>query len=309
MEIINYKAQYEQDLKDPRWQALAKKIRYRDNDRCKMCGCKKRKGMEMNVHHLRYYLNRKPWEYDESDLITICRDCHRKLHETIDFDRLGCGSYFYHKQHKGVGIVIRKYTDRIWFGLCWTETDTNEGENHGRLYIQDEAYKQDIRPATKPEVADFWVKVEKYYSPEAIEVLFDLHVRSLLPINNYVDWKIRDIFQKETTIYKKHQAFIKEKYDYFLLVSNDNFAEFDDKPWYGHTNWTVAVFPKAIFHVASKNDVKTKPQHDNIRNVTFENFDFTGYRAATIDELNEWLDYTYHLDSLYEKRDIKELIL
>ena len=43
MEIIDYKAQYEQDLKDPRWTALVKRIRYRDNDRCKMCGCKKKK--------------------------------------------------------------------------------------------------------------------------------------------------------------------------------------------------------------------------------------------------------------------------
>lgn len=301
MKIIDYKAQYEQDLKDPRWQVLAKRIRYRDNDRCKICGCEKRKGMEMNVHHLKYYSNRKPWECDEFDLITLCRDCHRKLHDQINFNRLSCGSYFYHKLHKGVGIVIRKSNDRIWFGLCWTETDTNEGENHGRLYIQDEAYKQDIRPATKAEVSDFWIKVEKYYTQEAVEEFFDMHVRSLLPVNSYVDWKIRDIFQKEISTYKKQRDYVKEKYDFFLLVSNDNFAEFDDKPWHGHANWTVAVFPKAFFHVASKNDVKTKLRQDNIKNVAFENFDFTGYRAATIEELNEWLDYTNHLDLLYEK--------
>ena len=308
MEIIDYKAQYEQDLNDPRWKAVVKRIRYRDNDKCQKCGCRKRKGLEMNVHHLHYYHNRKPWEYDESDLITLCRDCHREIHDEINFTRLGCGSYFYHKQHKGVGIVTEKYTDKIWFGLCWTETDTYEGEDHGRLYIEDEAYKKDIRPATKAEVTDFWLKVEKYYSPEVIEELFDRHIKSLLPTNIRVDWKIRDIFQKEISTYKKQKEFVREKYDFFLLISNTNFAEFDDKPWNGHTNWTVAVFPKAFFHVASIIDVKTKPQQNNIKNVALDIFDFTGYRAATIDELNEWLDYTNHLDTIYETREkTKEL--
>ena len=88
MELIDFKEQYKQDLKDPRWKAMVRRIRYRDNDRCRICGCKKRIGMEMNVHHIHYYPNRKPWEYDESDLITLCRDCHIKEHDRINFEKL-----------------------------------------------------------------------------------------------------------------------------------------------------------------------------------------------------------------------------
>ena len=102
MEIIDYKAQYKEDLKDPRWLELEKKIRKRDKDRCQACGRKKSKGMEMNVHHLHYYPNHKPWEYEESDLITLCRDCHIDAHDQINFDSLKIGDCFYNKFYHGV---------------------------------------------------------------------------------------------------------------------------------------------------------------------------------------------------------------
>lgn len=300
MEIIDYKEQYKEYLKDPRWKALAQRIRYRDNDRCKICGCKKTRGMEMNVHHLRYYPNHKPWEYDESDLITLCRDCHKKLHINNDFAKMGRGGYFYHKYHKGVGIVTNKYSDRIWYGLCWTETERYEGDNHGRLYVESEAYIEDIRPATKAEIADFWNKVEKYYSKDEISELFDGHIKGIIPSFTPANRKVQDTFKRMNALYNKYSSYVKEKYNYYLLISDDNYAEFDDKRWVGHTDWTVAAFPSAYFHVADIKDIKEKPQQDNIKNVAFENFDFTGYRAATTEELREWLDYLYNLDCLYE---------
>ncbi len=304
MEIIDYKAQYKLDLKEPEWKAMVEKIRRRDNNTCKHCGCRKKKGIEMNVHHLRYYPNRKPWEYDESDLITLCRDCHKKEHIRIDFEKLERGGYFFHKHHKGVGIIVNKSSDRIWFGLCWSETETEIDENgeHGRLYIQDEALKEDIRPATRTEIEDFWQKVKKYYKPDEISELLYFHVGSFLHINIPIGFKTQDIIKEKETIYKRCKDFIKEKYGYFLLVSDEYFAEFDDKYWKGHTNWTKATFPEACFHVASKKDVREEKQKDNIKNIKFINFNFTGYRAATIDELNEWLDYLYHLDCINEEK-------
>ncbi len=35
----------------------------------------------MNVHHKKYILNTNPWDYDNDDLITLCSDCHKKLHK------------------------------------------------------------------------------------------------------------------------------------------------------------------------------------------------------------------------------------
>lgn len=36
----------------------------------------------LNVHH-KYYINGlKPWEYDDNALVTLCKECHQKRHET-----------------------------------------------------------------------------------------------------------------------------------------------------------------------------------------------------------------------------------
>lgn len=34
----------------------------------------------LQVHHLKYVVNKKSWEYDDSDLITLCKECHEKRH-------------------------------------------------------------------------------------------------------------------------------------------------------------------------------------------------------------------------------------
>jgi len=70
--FINYKDQ----LKDKRWKKLANKIRKRDNYTCQKCGSHE----HLQVHHKKYIKNRLAWEYDDSNLITLCSDCHKKIH-------------------------------------------------------------------------------------------------------------------------------------------------------------------------------------------------------------------------------------
>lgn len=36
----------------------------------------------LNIHHKFYTRGRKPWEYPNDALITLCEDCHKKRHET-----------------------------------------------------------------------------------------------------------------------------------------------------------------------------------------------------------------------------------
>lgn len=36
----------------------------------------------LHVHHKLYILNRKPWGYNDDVLITLCSDCHGKIHQT-----------------------------------------------------------------------------------------------------------------------------------------------------------------------------------------------------------------------------------
>lgn len=62
---------YLEKLTDPRWQKLRLKIMERDKWICCFCGDTQ---STFNVHHLKYH--GEPWEAPESELITICEDCH-----------------------------------------------------------------------------------------------------------------------------------------------------------------------------------------------------------------------------------------
>ncbi|MBK7887685.1 MAG: hypothetical protein IPJ86_10460 [Bacteroidetes bacterium] len=37
---------------------------------------------KMNVHHKKYILGNKPWEYNLEDLVTLCEGCHKSIHAT-----------------------------------------------------------------------------------------------------------------------------------------------------------------------------------------------------------------------------------
>lgn len=35
----------------------------------------------LQVHHKRYIQDKNPWEYEDNDLITLCKECHNSYHE------------------------------------------------------------------------------------------------------------------------------------------------------------------------------------------------------------------------------------
>jgi len=67
---------YKDQLKDKRWKKLANKIRKRDKYTCQTCGSHKK----LQVHHKHYIAGKMAWEYNDSDLITLCKNCHKKIH-------------------------------------------------------------------------------------------------------------------------------------------------------------------------------------------------------------------------------------
>lgn len=80
---------YNQKLKDPRWQKKRLKILERDNFTCQYCQCIDE---TLHVHHFEYKGN--PWDIDNKKLITVCERCHfiieeakRNNAEVIDIDR------------------------------------------------------------------------------------------------------------------------------------------------------------------------------------------------------------------------------
>lgn len=67
------KANYSDLLKSPKWQKKRLEILSRDNFQCKLCNDE---DTLLNIHHKRYINGKLPWQYDDCDLITICKDCH-----------------------------------------------------------------------------------------------------------------------------------------------------------------------------------------------------------------------------------------
>jgi hypothetical protein len=64
---------YSELLRDPRWQKKRLEIMQRDEFSCQNCGDGE---SILNVHHKYYVSGKKPWEYDNVSLITLCEDCH-----------------------------------------------------------------------------------------------------------------------------------------------------------------------------------------------------------------------------------------
>ena len=74
---------YRELLKDPRWQKRRLEIMQRDNFTCMVCNRSLNDGIPLNVHHRQYIPGRKPWEYESHELVTLCENCHKKIHDGL----------------------------------------------------------------------------------------------------------------------------------------------------------------------------------------------------------------------------------
>lgn len=64
---------YAEKFKDPRWQKRRLEIFDRDGWSCRECGDD---SSNLQIHHLHYEWGRDPWDYPDSELITLCEVCH-----------------------------------------------------------------------------------------------------------------------------------------------------------------------------------------------------------------------------------------
>lgn len=74
---------YNELLQSENWQKRRRQILVRDGYQCLRCGSNE----NLNVHHRQYHIFaktgefRKPWEYEGTNLVTLCRVCHHKGHQ------------------------------------------------------------------------------------------------------------------------------------------------------------------------------------------------------------------------------------
>ena len=71
---------YLEFLDTPYWRAVSRLVKARCGNLCQKCGRPGGKYRQLEVHHLSYKHHGKESKH-LSDLICLCRECHRKLHQ------------------------------------------------------------------------------------------------------------------------------------------------------------------------------------------------------------------------------------
>lgn len=74
---INKKNPYYEQLNMAQWKAFREFIFAVRGTKCEVCG----KPSNLQVHHREYINNRFAWEYLPNEVIVLCCDCHRYIHQ------------------------------------------------------------------------------------------------------------------------------------------------------------------------------------------------------------------------------------
>lgn len=70
---------YKDQLNTEEWKNKREFIIKRDNYTCCLCGYH---GLLLNVHHIEYLPNKMAWEYSNDLLFTVCKGCHKTIHNS-----------------------------------------------------------------------------------------------------------------------------------------------------------------------------------------------------------------------------------
>ena len=73
-------SKYYELLKNPRWKQRRLEILEIDDWKCKRCGIDE----DLQVHHLHYRKGLLPWEYEDDELMVVCKECHENIHSFED---------------------------------------------------------------------------------------------------------------------------------------------------------------------------------------------------------------------------------
>ena len=76
-ETTNITADFSANYSHPKWQEKRLHIMQMDGFKCRRCS---EKDKPLHVHHLKYKKGAKPWEYPDSNLVTLCESCHEEFH-------------------------------------------------------------------------------------------------------------------------------------------------------------------------------------------------------------------------------------
>lgn len=119
--------EYTKYLNSPEWKRIRNSVLERDNFRCAVCGT----STGLNVHHITYK-NIFNEQENLSDLVTLCRKCHKTIHSphrrTV---------YQYNGSGRCTAIYLNASDAAKKLGIPrrWITSALKSGENLGGLYF------------------------------------------------------------------------------------------------------------------------------------------------------------------------------
>lgn len=69
--------------RNEQWYKFSKEVQHRDKKKCTKCG-RTHLNVILQTHHKFYKPGYKPWEYELSDCVTLCKGCHAREHKIIE---------------------------------------------------------------------------------------------------------------------------------------------------------------------------------------------------------------------------------
>ena len=128
------KTDYKHLLSRPEWKVRRLQIIERDNGKCTKCGSED----NLHVHHVSYSTS-VPWESPSSELITLCRRCHRLEHKKKFVSRLETDA-FYITFLKALGAItdLGSSTDRAVLDVLCTIAEFDTGVVFLPAFVKDE---------------------------------------------------------------------------------------------------------------------------------------------------------------------------
>lgn len=171
---------YTEKRRDPRWQRKRLEVMKRDNFRCVECGTDQ---ATLNVHHLRYVKGAQPWEYENSNLETLCEDCHKQRHHRpskVEFTQLctivlGCWRQGQPSSCADWSELVKARCARL--GFAYHATDITRAmaavQKAHRLEFSPQSAAQDVqddtaepsdaRPFSRAEASQFNLEIARRY--------------------------------------------------------------------------------------------------------------------------------------------------
>lgn len=115
--------------KHPKWQRRRLEIMERSNFTCEACG---ETEVELQVHHKTYRPGADPWEYEDSNLVSLCRPCHEQRTH-LDRSVRSATADLTNDQLQDLLDEIDRRRNRIDVTGDWNKADSDELEELDEL--------------------------------------------------------------------------------------------------------------------------------------------------------------------------------